>query len=258
MFLGKWSLSLRILPLVGSIMILKIFFHQFGWEFISVNPLFSGLIAANVFLLGFLISGVLVDYKESEKYPGDLASHMESIVDEVSIIHKNKGAKTAKDCLEYLLGLTVSLKDWFYKKESTKNMMDKISGLNDFFLAFEPLTQANFIVRLKGEQSTIRRVLTRIHTIRETSFVSSGYAIAEATVLLLTLGLLLSNIEPFYESLFFIGIITFLLIYMLALIKDLDNPFDYYEKRGSSDEVSLKPLDDLEKRIREKIRLTTS
>lgn len=34
------------------------------------------------------------------------------------------------------------------------------------------------------------------------------------------------------------------------LIKDLDNPFGYYEKENYADEVSLKPLFDLKKRIK--------
>ena len=45
------------------------------------------------------------------------------------------------------------------------------------------------------------------------------------TVLLLT-GLILSKIEPFYESLFFVGVITFLLRFLGLLIKDLDIPLD--------------------------------
>ncbi len=79
--------------------------------------------------------------------------------------------------------------------------MDKLSGFNDFFLAFESLTQANFIARLKQEQNAIRSILTRIHTIRETSFISSGYAIAEAITFVLIIGLISVKIEPFYESL---------------------------------------------------------
>jgi hypothetical protein len=35
----------------------------------------------------------------------------------------------------------------------------------------------------------------------------------------------------------------------VMLIRDLDNPFGYYEKENYADEVSLKPLFDLEKRI---------
>jgi hypothetical protein len=36
---------------------------------------------------------------------------------------------------------------------------------------------------------------------------------------------------------------------MVLLIKDLDNPFGYYEKDNLTEEVSLKPLFDLEKRM---------
>jgi hypothetical protein len=133
--------------------------------------------------------------------------------------------------------------------------MDKISGFNDYFLSFESLTQANFIARLKQEQSAIRRVLIRIHTIRETSFVSGGYAIAEAITIFLGIGLIFVKIDPFYEAIFFVSAIVFLQTYMIALIKDLDNPFEYYGGDIVHDEVSLKPLDDLKLRIEEKIRV---
>lgn len=98
-------------------------------------------------------------------------------------------------------------------------------------------------------------MLIRIHSIRETSFVTSGYAIAEAITALLVIGLIFVKIDPFYEALFFISAITFLQAYMIAFIKDLDNPFEYYGKDRGPDEISLKPLDDLKQRMEEKIRL---
>lgn len=49
--------------------VLKLLAHQYRLEFISLNPLFTGIVTANIFLLGFLIAGVLADYKESEKLP---------------------------------------------------------------------------------------------------------------------------------------------------------------------------------------------
>jgi hypothetical protein len=251
----KWSLALKVLPILGLIIILKLLVHQSGREFITLNPLFTGVVTANIFLLGFLLAGVLTDYKESEKLPGELATSIESIIDECLIIYTDKKAKPASECLEYTLNLIDSIINWFHKKERTKTLMDKLSGFNDFFLAFESLTQANFIARLKQEQTAIRRMLTRIHTIRETSFVSAGYAIAEAITIFLIIGLLLVKIEPFNEALFFVGAIAFLQIYMIALIKDLDNPFEYYEKEKTADEVSLKPLEDLKQRLEDKIRL---
>jgi hypothetical protein len=123
-------------------------------------------------------------------------------------------------------------------------LMTQLRELNVFFLAFESSTQANFIARLKNEQSNLRRILTRIHTVRETDFVASGYAISEITTCLVCSGLVLSRIDPFYESLFFVGVISFLLVFMLTLIKELDNPFGYYV-HASCEHVSLKPLDDL-------------
>ncbi|HEY9247068.1 MAG TPA: hypothetical protein VIO11_09505 [Candidatus Methanoperedens sp.] len=248
----KWHLALKVLPVLGLVVIIKLLAHQFGWEFISMNPLFSGVVTANIFLLGFLLAGVLADYKESEKLPGELAASLETMVDECLIIHNNRKAEPALLCLEYILDLTNSINNWFYKKERTKILMERLSGLNDFFFAFESLTQANFIARLKHEQSAVRRMLVRIHTIRETSFVSGGYAIAEIITVFLIIGLVFVRIDPFYEALFFVSAIAFLQTYMIGLIKDLDNPFEYYG--GGADEVSLKPLEDLRLRLEEKIR----
>ncbi len=128
--------------------------------------------------------------------------------------------------------------------------MSALGEMTHHFANLEGLTQANFIARLKQEQSNLRRILIRIHTVRETSFIPSGYIIAHVTTLLLVAGLVLVKIDPFYESLFFVGVITFLLRFLGLLIQDLDNPFGYYEG-GSVEDVSLKPLDDVIVRLRE-------
>jgi hypothetical protein len=116
------------------------------------------------------------------------------------------------------------------------------------FAAIEQWTQATLVARLKQEQGNLRRTLTRIHTIRETSFVASGYLLADLITSLLCIGLVLLKIEPFYESLFFVTVIAYLMIYLSMLIRDLDNPFGYYE-RYSGENVSLKPLEDTVHRL---------
>jgi hypothetical protein len=65
---------------------------------------------------------------------------------------------------------------------------------------------------------------------------------------LLCLGLVFVKIDPFFESSFFIGFVTFILIYMIMLIKDLDDPFEY-DSESVTDEVSLNPLIDLQERL---------
>ena len=126
--------------------------------------------------------------------------------------------------------------------------MELLNNLTLQFAAMEQWTQGTLLARLKQEQSNLRRTLIRIHTIRETSFVAAGYLLADIVTLLLCAGLILSKIEPFYESLFFVTVISYLMIFLLLLIRDLDNPFGYYERNSGAD-VSLKPLEDTNRRI---------
>ncbi|MEI7741759.1 MAG: hypothetical protein WCJ29_04600 [bacterium] len=246
---SRWKLALRTLPFVAAILLLKFGAHYFGYEILSLNSLFGAIISANVFLIGFLISGVLVDYKESEKLPGDLSASLEAMTDEGLIIYKNKKSPEAKNYLFKMERFSVALIEWFYKKEKTANLMDKLLSFNDDFLAFESQTQANFIVRIKQEQNLIRKMINRIHAIRETSFLGTGYAIAEIVTFILSVGLILLKMDPFYESVFFVFFVSFMLIYMIHFIKDLDNPFGYNEKDNLVEEVSLKPILDSQKRI---------
>lgn len=254
LFSGKWFIAIKVLPWVVGIILLKVVLDKFGLEPLSLSPLFNSIIAANVFLLGFLLAGTLADYKESERLPGELAASIETLYDEFEITYKNKKSPVAKNAIALLGDFNTLLINWFYKKERTKTLMDKICRFNDLFLDLERLTQPNFIARLKQEQHNIRRNLIRIHTIRETSFVAAGYAVAEITTGLLIIGFLFAKIEPFYESLFFVGATTFLMIYMIALIKDLDNPFDHYTDGKETTVVSLKPLKDVEERIKEELK----
>ena len=239
----KSSLIHRALPIVLGVIFLKACAHYFNLEILTINPLFSGLLAANVFLMGFLMQGVLSDYKESEKLPGELAVSLLAMRDEMAIILRNKQAPEARLGIAHLTAFAQTLNAWFYKKARTDELTALLQEFNGHFLAFESLTQATFIARLKLEQTTLRRILTRIHTIRETDFVKSGYLIAEATTILFTIGLIFSKIDPFHESLFFVFVICFFLNYLLLLIRSLDNPFGYYEK-GGFENVSLKPLED--------------
>lgn len=245
---GKWRLALRVAPLIAAIAAIKLVLDFVGWEGLSLNPLYSSLVAATVFLLGFLLAGTLTDYKESERLPGELAVSLEAIADECLILYEAKQAPAARECLLHLQQLAASLRRWFFEQEKTDAVLDSISGLNRFFLAFEPLTQPNFIVRLKQEQTAVRRAVTRIHMIRETSFVAAGYAIAELASFLLLLALLLMNLDPLGQELLLVSITSFVLLYMILLIRDLDDPFDYASGNGVA-EVSLHPLEHLDERI---------
>jgi hypothetical protein len=247
---SDWRLAFRAAPIAGLAVMAKLAADQLGLDPISLNPLYSGLVAATVFLLGFLLAGTLADYKESERLPGELAARTEAIADECQILFYDNGADAARRCLEHLARLASTLNSWLRGREGVDAPLERIQDLNRFFLEFEPLTQPNFIVRLKQEQSALRLLVTRIDTIKETSFVGAGYLIAEITSSLLVVSLLIADIAPLGAELLLLAMITFVITYMILLIKDLDDPFDYdHEGRRGAAEVSLVPIDRLEKRM---------
>ena len=212
----------------------------------ELNALFTSLVAGTIFLIGFLISGVLSDYKESEKLPSELSASMKTLFDDAYTIFKGKNSDTAYRFIEFQKSFTDSLMDWFYKKERTRFLLNKISMMNDFIIDLDKEgIQANYIIKLKNEQNILIKMILRIDTVRDTEFIGSAYAIVEAMGFLIGLGLIIIKIEPFYASLFITLLVTFLISYMFLLIKDLDNPFDYTANGERGTEISLKPIRDL-------------
>jgi len=244
----KWSIAFRILPLLILIALLKFLSHKLGLEVMDLNALFTSLVAGTIFLIGFLISGVLSDYKESEKIPSELAASLRTLYDDSVTIGKTKNTEKADQFISYQKSLLKDIMAWFYKKERTKTILHKISMMNDFFVDFENEgVQANYIIKMKNEQNALRKIILRIDTIRDTSFIGSAYAIVEAMGTLTGIGLIIIKIEPFYASLFLTLLISFFISYMLFLIKDLDNPFEYSARGERGQEISLKPVYDLKK-----------
>ena len=250
-----WSIALRVTPLIVMTALAKLGADQLDWDTVELNPLHTGLVAGNIFLIGFLLSGTLTDYKESERIPSELAARAETIADECEILHRDTGADAARQCLEQVETFARSLNSWLRGGSTVDAPLEAIEGFNDHFLAFQPLTQPNFIVRLKQEQALLRLLVFRVNTIKETSFVGAGYVIAWIASLLLVIALVLADFATLGAELFLVGAITFLVAYLVLLIRDLDDPFDYDEngRRGSA-EVSLAPIDRLEQRMAEELR----
>lgn len=248
----KWSIAVRILPIVIAIGIFKFLAYYFDFEIMELNALFTSLVAGTIFLIGFLLAGVLSDFKESEKIPSELAASLKSLYDDTYTIAKSKNNDSAKGFIDFQSQLLTSIMHWFYKKERTQVILKKISLMNEYFATFDQEgVQPNYIIKMKNEQSSIRKMIMRIHTIRDTEFIGSAYAIVEVMGFLIAIGLVIIKIEPFYAALFFTLLVTFLILYMLFLIRDLDNPFDYCTKGETGTEVSIRPMHELRKEMEE-------
>lgn len=234
-FFGRVSLVLL------SIVLAKILVHRMGWEVLAPNPLFPALVASEVFLLGFLLNGVLMDYKEGEKIPAELAAALECLAREARSVRELHPEAEVLGPLALLAGFSEVLLVWMEDSGLASTVLNRLDELQ---LSIERLglwNAAPLQARLLLELANIRRVVYRIEVIRETTFVPTVYWLAYTGTALLTGGLILVEIEPFGESLFFIGVISLLLIKLLLLIADLDNPFALSNSM-SVENVSLLPV----------------
>lgn len=251
---ARFSLVFQVLPIVIVIVAVKAALLQFYFEPLELSALFSGLITADVFLLGFLLADVLADYKEGEKFPGEISAALELMFEEATLIYNTKQAPVARQAQEYVSELEKAIHDWLYRRITTKEMMGKLDGLNRFVPLFEQLTNVSYVVRFRDAQQAIRRMVIRIRNIREESFIAAGHVVGIAVTIFTVFGMLVTQIGHYYESLFIIGLISFFLVYLLAVILVLDNPFDYREG-AAMEEISLKPLDYVAFRMREQLGL---
>ncbi|WP_395617852.1 hypothetical protein [Aquirufa sp.] len=236
----KWKILLQVIPIIAVILLIKTIFHHYGLEMMELNALFTSLVGATIFLIGFLISGVLSDYKESEKIPGEITTSLKNILDDSLTLKHHYSEDTFKQFIAFQKKLANNIKSWLYKEIETSELLTQFDVLNSIIIQLDKEgVQANFLIRIKNEISTVRKNLLRIEAIRETNFISSAYAIVESMAFVISAGLIFIKIEPFFAALFFTVLVTFLIIYMIILIKDLDDPFDYQANGESGTEISL-------------------
>ena len=221
----------------------KLLVHRLGLEVITINPLFSALVASTVFLLGFLLNGVLSDFKESEKLPGEIATALQTLSLEIQAIERHHPGACVTAHLQALAELGSQMVGWLHGRIPTERIRQAHDRCHGSIAAASTLLRSSTLQgRLMGEMATLLRTINRIETIRETSFVPLVYWLAYAGTALLCGGLVFAVSEHITEAFFFVCVIAFLLLFLLHLIDDLDNPFGMADSRSAED-VSLEVLE---------------
>jgi hypothetical protein len=218
-----------------------------------MSPLFSSLVAATVFLLGFLLNGVLSDYKESEKLPGELSTALYLLAKEIKAIPVHTPGAQIQEELQAIYYLCGSILRWIKGEISTEQVMAHYSLTHDHSVkASAWLKDSTLKGRLMIEMGTILRGLNRIEVIRETDFAAIVYLLAYAAAGILCTGLTLikNDSSSFYNNSFFLFSLAWILIFILHLINDLDNPFGFSDK-SSAEDVDLTILESTQVRLEE-------
>ena len=237
-----------------SVVVVKYFLHAFNFELIEQSSLHNGVLSSVTFVLGFLLSATISDYKESERIPADFAAQVEDMYDDAVMIHQNYPVFDLDSFRKQLRKVTLGFgKD---VRKRSYNARADIRGLGPYFAEMEKgKVPPNFIVKLKQQQTVMLRHRHRVNYIQRIKFIPSATILARSIVIMTVALLLVTNVDPFYGGLAISGIITFVLVYMLILINVISLPF--HQAGTTRDDVSLFLIEDAlkylsdEKQLRE-------
>ncbi len=251
----KYKLIITTLPFVavviGLALIRDFVFRIHGiLEFSEVAPILSAV----ALIIGFMMAGVLTDYKESEKIPGEIATTLETIGDTVQmVIALSKDADTSSVENQYAR-LVATVEDWFMGRTSVEHCYAVLDDFRQVFTIMHQAAGVNYAIRSLAELHNLRRLITRVDVISRTSFIPAVYALLNLLVITTISLLLIINYKTIMAEYFLITLLSLIYIYLLRLIGDVDNPFEYSigENKTGSTEVDPFPLQSFRRRFEAK------
>jgi hypothetical protein len=246
MQMKRYRLLVVSLAITVPIITVKYLLHAINGEVITLGSLHSSVITGTFFVLGFLLSATIADYKESERIPAEVASIIQNMYDDALSIHSAYPGFDVKAFKRKMHRIATSVGDDIRNKQY--QTQEDIHGLNAVFVDMEKAkVPANFIVKLKQQQAQLLRALLRVAYIQRIRFVPSATILAR-TIAVLSIGLIvITEIEPFYGGLALAAIISFILVYVLRLLEVISTPF--HSEGKTQDDVSLFLIDQTVKRL---------
>ena len=248
----KWKLLIKTLPLVVGVIVIALVrdyvLHLPGViEFSEVSPLLSAV----ALIIGFMLAGVLTDYKESEKMPGEIATTLETLGDTVRVVIALNKEADVSDFEPKYRALVSTVDDWFVRRVGVAQCYAKLDDFRQVVQTMHAAAGVNYTIRGLGEMHNLRRLITRVDVITRTSFMPVGYTLLDLLVGTTLALLLISNYKTPVAEYFLISVFSLIYMYLVRLIRDIDAPFAYSSQANvtASAEVDPYPLHDYRRRL---------
>jgi hypothetical protein len=246
--LVRWRLALQALVAFVVFGALKYAVCSAGLEILGPpNTLFSSVIGGAIFVFGLILAGTLSDYKESERIPSEVATLVGSIAEDGRYCAEQFPGFDEAALRARLAALLAAIRADLGTPGS-RSALEALSGITPSLLEMERVgLPANHVVRLKGEQAGIRRLLMRVYYIQRIDFLPSAHNFVRSLVVLILALLLFSTVEPPLLGVALVAFIAYLFVYILRLLKTLDTPFRVHER--THDDVSLFLIEEMEEKL---------
>jgi hypothetical protein len=226
-YVNKWMIVIKATVVAVVLAGVKFGIHALNLEFMRLDSLISALISGVIFTIAILLAGVMTDFKESEKIPGELAATIKALHKDFELLEftAKKETDSALSHLNSLIGVIINqFESNKWKQSEIGEIIEKID--DDINVMATKSMAPPYVIKMRNELNNIEKISNRIDTIEETNFLPSAYALSQVAVSLVVFILLFSMIDPYVIGMVIIFTVTFLITGILVLIKDMDNPFE--------------------------------
>lgn len=242
---GRLRLLFLSVPFVIAVLVLRFVLQEiFKVNEIATFAEIGSVITGVTLILGFMLGGVLADYKESERLPASLAVALTGFA---TTAH---AGMTVKDIVDPTVASRISevadtVRQWFLGTKSDEVLWSKHADFSQLIVDLERKGVAtHYLSRLMVLNGEMTNVLNRIAVIRNTAFVQSGYVLMTFLVTTLQVSLAVVTFPSPIMSWVAPSVLSLAYGYLLLLVRDLDNPFGHGENdgKGSGADVDIAPL----------------
>ena len=241
----KWGIMVQAVVIMLLLLIPRSIIDILGYDTVPINPVVGAFISGAIFTLAIIFTGTFTDFKESEKAGGELAAALKALYNDSRVLPLTDETP-ARVFRAHIRDLLRTMNRCF--QENSWNLpdinreMDKVN--NDIRVLSYAGVAPPLIVKLRNELGVIDKMTNRIEVIIRTDFIPAAYALAEVATASVIVLLLFVDIDPLPEATIVFAVISSMLIGLLLLIRDMDNPFEIGEHTFA--DVDLETLDYLE------------
>jgi len=240
-FMRHLRLIFNVIAIVAVLIAAKFAVHALHLEFLTLDTLFSSVVAGAIFILGFLLTSTLPDFKEAEHLPAQIRTSLEGIHDDIAGFAAREPRIDMKRLRAMLTGIVSAIEKGLGPEGHHAHLEDAMAradALSPFIAELDGFGMANnYVVRLRNLQDALRRSIYRISYIQKIEFVPSANALIQSLVVAVIFLLLCLRTDGSWGTYLIFGFVSYLFVFAIHLIAVFQQPFRQGEH--SVDKVSL-------------------